>query len=198
MPDPRRRPPPKKLAYPDLTIHVHTRPLTTHLSPQDIELFDRVTHPYNSNAFARLLSKHDLQNSYPHLVINLRRGFPLGTLPLLSESILIKNHPSVMEFPEVIRDYLSEEITACRMSGPFSLRHIEHILRGPVYSSPLIVAVQQQGPDLPVKYRVCRNLSKDDPLTGAFSVNSFIDKEDFPTRFDIAHLVAEQVSFICF
>lgn len=192
--EPRRRPPPLSLIYPDLTIHVHSRPATVSLSPQDIEIFERVTHPYNYRAFQQLLSKHDLLNFYPRLIVNLQRGFPLGTLPLLTDSVLIKNHSSVDEYPEVIRAYLSDEIAACRMSGPFSLSHTERILRGPVFSSPLIVAVQQQGPDLPPKYRVCRNLSKDDPLTGVFSVNSFIDKEDFPTRFDIAYLVAEQVN----
>lgn len=80
------------------------------------------------------------------------------------------------------------------MSGPFSLAETERILRGPVYVSPLIVSVSDQGPAKPPKYRVCRNLSKDDPVTGMGSVNSFIEKDDFPTRFDMAAKVAEMVS----
>lgn len=195
-PEPRRRPPPKMLRYPDLATHVHPQPLTSTSSPQDIELFERVIHLYNSKAFERLLLKHDLSSFCPHLVLNLQQGFPLGTLPVLADSVVIRNHPSVAEFPEVIQEYLNDEITAYQMSGLFSLSHTEHILRGPIYSSPLIVAVQRPGLSLPTKYRVCRNLSKDDPLTGIFSVNSFIDKGDFPTCFDIAHLVAEQVSLL--
>jgi hypothetical protein len=53
---------------------------------------------------------------------------------------------------------------------------------------------QDQGPGIPPKYRVCHNLSKDDPVSGMASVNSFISKEDFPTRFDMSCHVAEAVS----
>ncbi|KAF5376248.1 hypothetical protein D9615_008454 [Tricholomella constricta] len=69
---------------------------------------------------------------------------------------------------------------------------VERILRGPVYCSPFIVAEQDTGPNSPPKLRVCRNLSKNDPLTGTPSVNSYIAKEDFPTRFDMAFRVADE------
>lgn len=81
------------------------------------------------------------------------------------------------------------------MSGPFSKDDCEDILRGPFYSSPLIVITQSQGHGLPDKHRVCRNLSKGDAKAGIDSVNSFINKDDFPTRFDMASKVAEMVSF---
>ena len=80
------------------------------------------------------------------------------------------------------------------MSGPFTRDETEQILWGPFYVSPLIVAGQDQGPDLPPKRRVCWNLSKGDCVTGTGSVNSFINKEDFPTCFDMAFRVAEAVS----
>lgn len=80
------------------------------------------------------------------------------------------------------------------MSGPFSLLQTEQILQGPVYCSPFIVAEQDQGPGLPSKFHVCPNLSKDDPVSGMGSVNSFISKDDFPTCFDMACHVAEVVS----
>jgi hypothetical protein len=124
----------------------------------------------------------------------LSHGFPLGPMPPLRKSVIIKNHSSVDRFPALVGQYISSEIALCRMSGPFSLSDTERILRGPIYCSPFIVDEQDQGPGVPPKYRVCRNLSKDDPISGMGSVNSFISKEDFPTRFDMACHVAEAVS----
>ncbi len=80
------------------------------------------------------------------------------------------------------------------MSGPYSQEEAEHILRGPFYASPLIVAEHNQGPNLPPKPRVCRNLSKDDKASGMGSVNSFVEKEFFPTHFDMAQDVEDVVS----
>lgn len=192
-PEPRHRPAPKTLDYQNFTSHIHYRLPSTPISPQDNEIFSRIIHPYNSKAFEVLLLKHDLLDSYKFLIRNLCCGFPLGTLPLLSRSVIICNHLSVEKFPRIIKDYLSDEIQIGCMSGPFSQSHVECILRGPLYASPLIVSEQSQGTDVPPKFRVCHNLSKDDPITRVFSVNSFIDKDNFPTRFDVAHLVAEQV-----
>lgn len=82
------------------------------------------------------------------------------------------------------------------MSGPFDQSTTEEILRGPFYCSPFIVSEQDQGPLLPPKFRVCRNLSRGDPKMNIGSVKSFISKHNFPTRFDMATRVAEAVSFI--
>ena len=88
--------------------------------------------------------------------------------------------------------YLDEEIDAGRMSGRFTLDEVERICGGPVYVSPLLVAVSTQQPGAPDKIRICRHLSKSTPTQP--SVNSFIQKEDFPTRLDMALRVAEVVS----
>ena len=92
--------------------------------------------------------------------------------------------------------YLQTEHDLGRMSGPFTHAETEHILRGPFYASPLIVAVQNQGPRLPPKRRVCCNLSKGDKTTNMGSVDSFINQEDFPTCFDLAFWVAQAVSVL--
>jgi hypothetical protein len=47
------------------------------------------------------------------------------------------------------------------------------------------------GAGLDLKKRVCRNLSKGDSRSGFSSVNSFIAKDNFPTRFDMAWRMAE-------
>ncbi|KAF5376497.1 hypothetical protein D9615_008662 [Tricholomella constricta] len=186
--------PEEVLHYRDFSDSIHYRPRSLPSSPTDDELFERIVTPYKVSAYDRLLTKHNLHSNYPLLIDNLTRGFPLGTLPKLNKSIVIKNHPSVDLHPEAVADYLATEIGLGRMSGPFTLQDVERILRGPIYCSPFIVAKQDTGPDSPPKLRVCRNLSKDDPLTGTPSVNSYIAKEDFPTRFNMAFRVADEVA----
>ena len=154
-------------------------------------IFLRVVHPYDINAFEFFLSKHHLNYFYSLLVPNLRNGFPLGEMPPLTNTVIFKNHPSTLIYSDTVDKYLTDELTAGRMSGPFSLQHAEDILRGPIFCSPLLVSVQIQQPGTPDKLRVCRHLSKGDKNTP--SMNSHIQKEDFPTRFDTASRVADIV-----
>ena len=182
------------IRYTDFSATIHHRYPLADSTPYENEIFERVVHPYDVNAFEFYLAKHDLTKHYPLLCHNLRHGFPVGNMPRLDRTVIIPNHPSVNDNLDVVYEYLDTEVNAQRMSGPFSREATEHILRGPFYASPLIVAVQDQGPDLPPKRRVCRNLSKGDRISGMPSVNSFINKEDFPTRFDMAFRVADAVS----
>ncbi|GLB45561.1 hypothetical protein LshimejAT787_2400190 [Lyophyllum shimeji] len=179
----------------DLTEKRLLRPRPPDASPHDTELFERVVHPYNVDGFRFMLDKHNLTDLYPRLLVNLIHGFPLGrNLPRLKKSIVIRNHPSIDQFPSVVQDYIDAELAAGRMSGPFSFEEVERILRGPIHSSPFLVSEQIAGPGLPPKYRVCRNLSKADPVSGMPAINSFIDKDDFPTSFDMALKVAAAVA----
>jgi hypothetical protein len=116
-------------------------------------------------------------------------------MPILPHTIIVPNHPSVNDNMDAVMEYLNTELQENRMSGPFSQQQMERICRGYFYASPLIVASQDEGPGLPPKRRVCRNLSKGDRTSMMASVNSFIEKEDFPTRFDMASKVADKVSF---
>ncbi|PPQ87735.1 hypothetical protein CVT25_014420 [Psilocybe cyanescens] len=182
---------PPRLAYPDFTAFIARRPSfspSLHVLP---DVFARIIMPYSASAFRSLLIKHDLLSSYPLLVYNLEHGFPLGPMPSLNSTYILKNHPSCLNYPDEVSGYLHEEVSAGRMSSPFSKDVIELILRGPFQSSPLIVAVQPQGPGEPDKIRICRNLSK--ATKDIPSVNSFIKKSDFPTRFDCAARVADIV-----
>jgi hypothetical protein len=112
-------------------------------------------------------------------------------MPPLTDTIIFKNHPSTLHYSDTIDKYLTDEVVAGRMSGPFSLQHVERILRGAIFCSPLLVSVQVQQPGTPDKLRVCRHLSKGDKNTP--SMNSHVHKEDFPTRFDTASRVANIV-----
>ena len=61
-------------------------------------------------------------------------------------TIIIPNHPSVKDNLDVVYEYFNTEVATQRMSGPFSCEDTECILRGLFYASPLIVAIQDQGP----------------------------------------------------
>ena len=182
------------LTYTDFSCSVVPRLSLTSSTPEHSSIFQRITHPYNSDAFESLLLKHGLLSDYPLLPSNLRHGFPLGHMPALTEAVILPNNPFTHPYIHDIHDYLQKELQAGRMSGPFSREHTELILRGPFQSSPLIVDVQPQQRGTPDKIRICRHLSKSSKLHP--SVNSHIRKEDFPTRFDLASKVAEIVSFL--
>jgi hypothetical protein len=183
---------PQPLLYPSFTSSIIQRPTfnaNIHAHP---DVFNRIVSPYDANAFAIFLDKHRLTSLYPNLVFNLQKGFPLGPMPNLLETSILPNHPTVLEHLSEVDEYLEKEIMAGRMSGPFSRQMVERILRGPFQSSPLIVAVQSQAPGEPDKIRICRHLSKSTRTTP--SVNSYIPKHYFPTRFDTASRVADMVS----
>jgi len=113
-------------------------------------------------------------------------------MPPILQTIIIPNNPSILPYMTFIQDYLSKEVLAGRMSGPFAREETELILCGPFQSSPLIVSVQLQEPGTPDKLRICRHLSK--ATKSHVSVNSHICKDDFPTRFNMASAIAGIVS----
>jgi hypothetical protein len=181
------------LHYRDFSDTIIHRPIPIMNSNLYNDIYNRIIQPYNANAFETLLSHHDMTHLYPILTTNLREGFPLGEMPALIETVILKNHPSTLQYPDTVKEYLADEIQAGRMMGPFARTEVEQILRGPFFSSPLIVSVQPQGLGMANKLRVCRHLSKANRKTA--SVNSHVKKEDFPTRFDTASRVADTVSF---
>jgi hypothetical protein len=196
FPAPHIYPLPEPLIHTDFApnIALLARSPFVHSLPDDLSIYSRVVHPYNTSAIQDMLARYDLTARHPLLLRHLNQGFPLGNLPKLTHTVIIPNHSSVAEYPEPVQEYIENELSVGRISGPFSQKEVERILRGPFYASPLIVAKQEQGPDKSPKFRVCRNLSKDDPVSGIGSVNSFIDKTEFPTRLDMAFKVYELVS----
>ena len=155
-------------------------------SLENEEVRSKIVTPYNADAFESLLSKYDLMNIYPHLVRNLRNGFPLGEFPDLDKHVIFPPHKPSAQYQKDIDPYLEDEVSAGRMDGPFSFDETTSILRGPFQCSPIVVDVQQD------KLRICCHLSKgnkDHPST-----NSFIDTERFPTRFGSAAEMADIVS----
>ena len=124
------------------------------------DIYYRTIHPYDTDAFHHFILKHDLTLFYSLLVTNLKNGFPLGVMPPITDTIIFKNHPSAFIHSDVVDKYLTDELDAHCMSGPFSRLQVENILRGAFLCSPLLVSVQTQQPGTPDKLRVCRHLSK--------------------------------------
>ena len=180
------------LAYTDFSSSIIPRPPYISSSPHHSSIFECISHPYNADAFERFLLKHGLADHYPLLVSNLRHGFPLGRMPVLSDTSIIPNNPSIYGHLDVVDEYLRKEISSGRMSGPFSREQVELILRGPFQSSPIVVSVQPQEPGAPDKLRICRHLSK--ASKSHASMNSYMRKDEFPTCFDMASKIANIVS----
>ncbi len=173
------------------------RPLFDPASHLHNDIFDSIVHPYSASAFRTSLEKHALISSYPLLVNKLLHGFPLGSMPRLEKMNIFPIYPTCAQYTEFIDDYLSSEVSCGRMLGPFTREETERVLRGPFLSSPLIIDVQPQQPGTPDKLRLCRHLSKGNRVQE--SANSYILKEQFPTRFDTASRVAHLVSLVsCF
>ncbi|SJL14075.1 uncharacterized protein ARMOST_17530 [Armillaria ostoyae] len=161
----------------------------TRTDPTDIR--NRIVTPYNADAIESLLAQHNLLDQHPDLALKLRSGFPMGDFPPLHQSVIFPNYVLDPAHTAFIDDYFDEEETSGRMSGPFSREEVEAIL-GPFQCSPCSVNSQDQGPDLPPKLRVVRNLSKGSSVHP--STNDFIDSSKFPTRFGSAAEVAKIVS----
>lgn len=182
----------KILPYTDFSSSI-THRVFNPSSHSNSHIFNKVISPYSSDAFNYFLHKHKLSHLYSSLVPNLLSGFPIGFMPNMLATTIIPNHPSCDPFMNDVLSYLAEEVRDGRMSGPLSRTEIESTLRGPFYSSPLLVSVQPQALGTPDKICMCKNLSKG--TKGVASVNSHILKTSFPTRFDTASRVADIVRY---
>ncbi|KAF5354376.1 hypothetical protein D9758_010738 [Tetrapyrgos nigripes] len=184
---------PDPLPYADLYSSIHPHLCPPIADPDHIALYNKILTPYNANTFEQELASHSLTNKFPFLVRNLREGFLIGQLPPISKMVIMPNDSTCRtgEGARVVEEYIQGELDAGRFSGPFTWEETETRMRGPFISSPLIVASSVQGLDLLPKYHFCCNLSKTVPEHA--SINSFIEKADFPTKFDTAAIVADMV-----
>ncbi|KAI5897107.1 uncharacterized protein SCHCODRAFT_02451537, partial [Schizophyllum commune H4-8] len=102
--------------------------------------------------------------------------------------VIIPNSASVDENIGPVNQWIAGELEAGRISGPFTLEHINRIARGPIYCSALLVVVTASAPGVP-KYRICQNFSKGDKSTGTPAINDMTTKEDYPCRLDtVTHI----------
>lgn len=159
-----------------------------------IPIFDirnRVATPLLPDAWSHCLSSFNLSSSFPLLPSNIRHGFLIGFPPPLLQTSIARNHGSVDLKPEVVDQYIVEELVAGRVSGPFTPDELEAVFGGPFKSSPLGL-VEKAGS--PGEFRIIRDLS----FAGdaGVSVNDGLDSDDFPTSWGTFQDVAQFVSTV--
>lgn len=153
---------------------------------------ERIITPYNADAFERTLVTLGLQHRHPDLANNLRSGFPIGNFPSLSRTSRPRNHKRGVENMDFILAYAAEQVELGRMTGPYTQDEVEQVLGSPFVSSPLTVVPKSGGAGLRL-VQDCSFVNEQ-----GFSVNSFIDSDDFPTRWGTAAKFAQKVSQLSF
>ena len=156
-------------------------------------IYLRIVHPYDTDTFHHFISKHDLTPFYSLLVTNLRNGFPLGEMPVITDTVIFKNHLSATLHSDVIDKYLTLAVcqdpshvtmlkTSCvaLFSAPHSL----------FLSRPNNLAHQTNFEFVDTCQKETRTWL---PQILIFTKNL---KEDFPTHFDTALKVADIVCHI--
>ena len=148
---------PPCLIYTDFSHSIFTCLPLPSSTAYHTSIFECIPHPCNADTFESLLLKHSLSSHYPLLPFNLWHGFPLGHMPALMNGVILPNNPSTHANMSDVEDYLQKELSAGRMSGPFSCKEMDLILHGPFKFSLLIVSLQPQQCGMPDKVRIYRH-----------------------------------------
>lgn len=152
--------------------------ITSHPHDHDAD-FSKIITPYSHIAFQLFLEKASLTHQYPELPFKIRYGFPLaGSFAPLDKSYIPDNLPSADIHRDVIHQYILDEITLGRFTGPFRKDELESKI-GYFRSSPVQVVVKPGVLGKPDKFRCCRNLSYKGTL--GRSINDDINSDDYPT-----------------
>lgn len=150
---------------------------------------DRVITPYRADALEAKLREFGLLEKYPYLPDRFRYGFPIGDFDPLKKTYTPRNHSSAYEHIDFIRNYVTEQVSLQRMSGPYTLREVQTKLGSHFMTSPLGVVDKAGSPG---KFRLIQSCSFKNE--DGFSVNDFIDSNNFPTTWGTAAEVAQIVS----
>ena len=175
-------------AHPVTSAHSVVPPIITPLLSNASER-ERIITPYRADVFESTLRAFGLLSKYPDLCNRLRFGFPIGDFPTLQKSYTPPNHSSGIQHSRFISQYIQEQVSLNHMSGPYSANQVEAILGSHFVTSPLSV-VEKSGS--PGKFRLVQNCSFRNE--DSFSVNDFIDSDEFPTTWGTAAEVAQIVS----
>ena len=147
------------------------------------------TTPYNPITWNAALASSNLLSHFPNLVHDLTYGSPISNPPPLSKFFLPKNLPSANIHPMLIDQELQTEVSAGRMSGPFTIPQASIIFGGPFRSSPVGLVEKIPGDGT---WHMIRHLSKCDD--DGQSTNDWVDSDDFPTNYFAASWVCQFVS----
>ena len=160
---------------PTFAPSVLTHP-TVHPDALVIKSFAVIT-PYKADTWFQMLQHYNLIQKYPTLVHDILHGSPISNPPILHSTFIPKNMHSAFANPQVIDDYLLEEIAA--LAGQMSLGltlEQAHIFFGGHFCSAPMGVVEQDG-----KFRVIHNHSALD--SNGDSTNSSLDASENATKF---------------
>jgi len=159
----------------------------------------RVVCQYDADGFDHLLQRFGISAKHPTLIHDLKHGFSMARNPFIPPPIstfIPPNHPSATDTPEhrdFVINYLAAEESLGRISAPYPLDIIQQCY-GHVRSSPLGVIDKATPAGIPQKYRLITDASHEDG--GGVSINSFIDSDEFPTRWHGVEAIAQLVSIV--
>jgi len=91
--------------------------------------------------------------------------------------------------PQLIFDNIEAEIATGWVSGPYTVADAHIIFAGHFHTSPLGLVEKAPGSN---KWQMIQHLSKQDIFSD--STNSWLDLDDFPTKYYSASETAEYVS----
>ena len=156
------------------------------------DILYKVVTPYNPQAWQLALHEADITLLYPNLVHDLIHGSPIGNPPPLRYTFIPNNLTSANIQPEYITNLITAEVMAGHMDGTFTIEQA-HIIYGGHFRTCPLGLVEKPGSSA---LRMIRHFSKEDHL--GVSTNSWVDSDDFPTRWFTAAQTADFVSFVIF
>ena len=113
--------------------------------------------PYKPDGWRRTLHDLNIAHLFPLLVNDITYGSPIGNPPPLHHTFIPVNLSSALKLPHIINNEITAELSAGRMSGPFSLDQACTIFKGHFRTSPLGLVEKTPGSG---KWQTIRHLSK--------------------------------------
>jgi len=146
------------------------------------------TTPYLADGWRHALRALDISHIFPLLVTDIIHGSLISKPPPLQHTFIPKNLPSALSLPHIVDDEIAAEVSAKRMSSPFSISEATTIFNGHFRTSPLGLVDKEPGSG---KWRTIRHFSKEDAAGN--STNSWLNADDFPTKYYLASTTADYV-----
>jgi len=149
---------------------------------------DKLPMPYITEGFQKALEDSLLNFKYLSLVHDLIHGLPIRAPAPLTHMTIMPNLISAKLQPDLVVDYIAEEVLLGHISGPFTCKETHLIFKGHFHTVPVGLVEKD-----PIKGTFCmiQHFSKKDEL--GVSINSQLDSDNFLTCWDSAYTMADYV-----
>ena len=172
---------------PCVVTHI-MEPFAVHITELCSVLY-KLTMLYIPSGWHHALSSCSLHSQFPNLIDDITYGSPIGNPLHLRCTFIPDNLASVKLMPQLIFDDIEVEIAMGRVSGLYTVVDTHIIFTGNFCTSPLGLIEKTPGSN---KWQMIQHLSKQDIFSD--STNSWLDLDDFPTKYYSASETAEYVS----